>query len=99
GGSGTFSNVTDNHNGTYTATFTGTTAGTNTITATLNGKAVTAKPTVTITAAPDLAQSIVSVSPSSVVAGGTATVTLTAKNASGTQLTTGGATVLFGPGT
>lgn len=50
-GSGTFSAVADNGNGTYTATFTGTTAGSNTITATVGGQAVTsAAPTITVTA-------------------------------------------------
>ena len=99
GGSGTFGAVTDNHNGTYTATFTGTTVGTNTITATINAAAVTTTaPTVTITAAPSLSQSTVAVSPSSVAAGSPATVTLTAKDANGTALTTGGATVAFALG-
>ena len=52
GGQGTFSAVTDNHNGTYTVTFTGTTAGSNTIKATIGGNAVTSTaPTITITAA------------------------------------------------
>ncbi|HEV3440519.1 MAG TPA: invasin domain 3-containing protein [Gemmata sp.] len=40
-GQGTFSLVTDNHNGTYTATFKGTVAGNNTISATLDGQKVT----------------------------------------------------------
>lgn len=48
-GKGTFSTVTDNHNGTYTATFTGTVVGTNTITATLNTHAVTTTaPTISV---------------------------------------------------
>jgi hypothetical protein len=41
----------------------------------------------------------VSVSPTSIANLGTATVTLTAKDANGTALTTGGATVTFGLGT
>jgi N-acetylneuraminic acid mutarotase len=48
-GSGTFSNLTDNQNGTYTATFTATTPGHVTITASLNGQPVASTlPTVTI---------------------------------------------------
>jgi len=41
GGQGTFSLVSDNHNGTYTATFKGTVAGSNTISATLDGQDLT----------------------------------------------------------
>src|SRR4029077_14584345 len=80
---GTFGNVTDNNNGTYTATFTATTPGTNTIIATIGGQTVTgAAPTVTVTpGAVSLAQSIVSIAPPSMPSGGTATVTLTAKDA------------------
>jgi hypothetical protein len=103
GGQGTFGQVTDNNNGTYTATFTATTAGTNTITATIGGQPVTSTaPTITVTAAstttPSLSQSTVAASPASVPVNGTSQVTLTAKDASGTALTTGGATVLFGLG-
>jgi adhesin/invasin len=99
-GQGTFGTVTDNGNGTYTATFTGTTAGTNTITATINGQAVTSTaPTITVTVPADLGQSSVTVAPTSIPNGGTATVTLTARDAGGTQLTTGGLTVTFGLGT
>ena len=48
--SGTFSNLTDNHNGTYTATFTATKVGPITITATLNNLSLTsALPTITVT--------------------------------------------------
>jgi hypothetical protein len=50
--SAVFTNLTDNHNGTYTATFTGTTAlspATYTISATLNGQAIaTPLPTITV---------------------------------------------------
>ena len=99
---GTFSAVTDNGDGTYTATFTGDLAGTNTISATLDGQALTsAAPTITVTVGSvSLAQSTVSVSPASVIAGvaDAATVTLTAKDAGGNQLTTGGLTVAFGLG-
>ena len=48
--SGTFSPVTNNHNGTYTATFTGTTIGSNTIRAAINNQAVTSTaPAITVT--------------------------------------------------
>jgi hypothetical protein len=48
---GTFSGVTDNHNGTYTVTFTGSKTGNDTITATINGKPLTSKaPKITVTA-------------------------------------------------
>jgi cyclophilin family peptidyl-prolyl cis-trans isomerase len=96
GGQGTFGAVTDNHNGTYTATFTGNTAGSNTITAKINGTAVTTTlPTIGVTPSTlDLGQSAVTVTPS-VASGSSTTVTFTAKNAAGTQLTSGGATVVF----
>lgn len=45
-----------------------------------------------------LSQSTVAISPSTVAAGDTATVTLTAKDANGNQLTTGGLSVGFGIG-
>jgi hypothetical protein len=99
---GTFTNLVDHGDGTYTATFTGTTAGNNTITATIGGQPVTSTaPGITVTAAPgpiDPGQSTVTISPASVGINGTATVTLTAKDANGTPLTTGGATVAFGLG-
>jgi hypothetical protein len=48
---GTFSTVTDNHNGTYTVTFTGSKTGSDAITATINGKPLTSKaPKITVTA-------------------------------------------------
>jgi adhesin/invasin len=98
--SGTFSGVTDNGDGTYTATFTGATAGTGTtITATIGGNAVTsALPAITVTpGAVSLAQSTVSISPSSIQSGDTASVTLTAVDAAG-NLETGGLSVVFGLG-
>lgn len=47
---------------------------------------------------PSLSQSTVTVAPASVKVGGTVTVTLTARDAAGNQLTTGGLTVDFGLG-
>ena len=73
-GSGTFSSVTDNGDGTYTATFTGTTAGTNTITATIDGQPVTSTaPTITVATAP-----VVTLNPTNQIADSGNTVTLTA---------------------
>ncbi|HEX3152800.1 MAG TPA: invasin domain 3-containing protein [Gemmataceae bacterium] len=98
-GQGTFGTVTDHANGTYSAIFTGTTAGTNTIKATINGKTLTTTaPTITIVGPADATKSTVSASPSSLIVGGTSTITLTAKDANGNSLTTGGATVLFALG-
>jgi hypothetical protein len=94
---GTFSAVKDNGDGTYTATFTGTTAGTNTITATINGQAVTSTaPTITVVSGGvSTAKSVVTVTPSTIAPGGTATVKLQAKDALGNNLTSGGLTVTF----
>ena len=99
-GQGTFGSVTDNNDGTYTATFTGTTFGTNTITATIDGQALTSTPaSITVTSgSASLANSIVTLAPTSIANGGTSTVTLTAKDAGGNPLTTGGAIVLFSLG-
>ena len=100
---GTISTTTDNNNGTYTATFTSSTAGTaRSIGATIDGAAVTSTlPTVTVTAgAASVAQSVVSVSSSTVASGAApVTVTLTAKDAGGNALTSGGLTVVFTKGT
>jgi adhesin/invasin len=96
---GSFGQVTDNHDGTYTATFTGSTAGSNTVVATIGGQTVTSPhPTMTVTAAAgpvDATKSTVVASPTSITTSQTSTVTLTAKDANGTALTTGGAAVVF----
>ncbi len=78
--SGTFSGVTDNHNGTYTALFTGIIAGTNTINTDIGNQAVTSTaPIITVTPGTfSLANSTVLVSSGSIVSSGTDTVTLTA---------------------
>ena len=100
-GSGTFSAVTDNHNGTYSATFTGTTAGSITITANIGGAMVTSTPpTITVTPGPiSLAQSLVSLDPSSIPVGGSTTVTLQGRDSNGNNEISGGATVTFSIGT
>ena len=97
GGQGTFSAVTDNGNGTYTATFTGTIAGSNTIVAKIDGVSGTSNaPAIKVTAGPvSLANSVLTISASSVQVNGTTTVTLQAKDAAGNDETTGGLTVLF----
>ena len=81
---GTLSAVNDNGNGTYSATLTTTVAGTATVTATLDGSSVTHAATVTASSAPvNGAHSTITSSPSSVVADGTSssTITVTAKDA------------------
>jgi adhesin/invasin len=96
--SGTIGAVTDNHNGTYTAIFTATTAGTaRAISATVNGTAVTtAKPSVTVTpGAVSAGHSTVTISPTTLPPGSTATITFQAKDAAGNNLTIGGSTVTF----
>jgi hypothetical protein len=99
-GRGTFSAVQDNGDGTYTATLTATTAGSNTITATIGGQAVTSTaPSFNVVPGTvSLSQSTVSVTSTTLAAGATATVTLTARDAQGNQETSGGLTVAFGVG-
>ena len=95
---GTISATTDHGNGTYSATFTGLVAGTaTTIHATIGGNPVTsALPTVSVVPGNAVtAQSIVSVSTGTVLSGGTATLTLQAKDSVGNNLTSGGLTVAF----
>jgi hypothetical protein len=102
-GTGTISSVTDNGNGTYTATVTAPTAtGSGVFVATLNsgqvksGNASQTQATVTYVPGPaDSTQSTLTPVSSSITANGTATqvLTVTAKDANGNPLTTGGATV------
>ncbi len=96
---GTISAVNDHGDGSYTATFTGVGSGTAaTVGATLGGIAVSSSlPTVTVTpGAFSLANSIVSASPagSSVVSGSSVSLILSAKDAAGNQITSGGQTGL-----
>ncbi len=99
-GSGSFGTVTDNHDGTYSATFTGINAGQNTVTATIAGQAITsAAPAITVTQGPvSLSHSTLAVSPSTIPVDGTATVTLTAKDAQGNPESAGGLVVAFSVG-
>ena len=97
GGQGTLSAVTDNQNGTYTATFTGKIAGSNTIIATIGGVTVgTTPPSIEVTPGSfSLANSIVSVSLSSVQLGGKSSITLQAEDAFGNDETGGGQSIAF----
>jgi adhesin/invasin len=100
GGQGTFGPTTDHGNGTYTATFTGTADGTNAVVATIGGTAVSTTAAVTVSgAAASAAKSVVTLAPAGVAAGGTTTVTLQAKDATGKPETAGGLTVSFKLGT
>jgi N-acetylneuraminic acid mutarotase len=84
-GSGTFSNLTDNNDGTYTAIFTGTAVGLITVTATLNGQAITSPaPTLIIDAPSQLL--ITGLNPTRVTAGDTVTFTVTVENSAGQKL-------------
>ena len=95
---GVISPTTDMGDGTYTATFTGVLAGTATaIGALVGGSPVTsALPTIdVIPGAVSLARSLVTASATSIPVGGLSTLTLTAKDAAGNQLTDGGLPVAF----
>jgi len=96
-GNGTFGAVTDDGDGTYTAIFTAGTAGGNAITATINGQELTtAEAVVTVTpGAVSLPESTVSTSAAALPVGGTATVTLTARDSEGNQENAGGLIVGF----
>jgi adhesin/invasin len=97
---GTLSAVTDNANGTYTATLTaGTVAGTAVVGGTLNGLAFTQTASVALTAGPPVGgQSTISANPTSIIANGTSTSTITvrARDQFGNAVATGGATVVLG---
>ena len=96
---GAIGTTSDNGDGTYGATFTGALTGTaTTIGATINGAAVTTPlPTIMVVAGNSTtAQSIITVSASTVASGGTVTLTLQARDSAGNNLTAGGLTVVFG---
>jgi adhesin/invasin len=94
---GSLGSVTDNSNGTYTATLTsGITVGTATITGTLNAVAITDTVTVTLTPAPaDPTTSLITAAPTSIVADGvtTSTITVQLKDINSNDLSSGGDTV------
>jgi uncharacterized Zn ribbon protein len=94
---GTMGSVTDNSDGSYTATLTSaTTTGTATITGTVNAAAITDTATVTLTpGAADGTTSLITAAPTSMVADGvtTSTITVQLKDADNNNLTSGGDTV------
>jgi outer membrane murein-binding lipoprotein Lpp len=96
---GTLGSVTDNSNGTYTATFTSaTTTGTATITGTVNAAAITNTETVTlIPGAADGTTSLITAAPTTIVADGveTSTITVQLKDAFSNLLISGGDTVVL----
>ena len=97
-GSATIGAVTDNGDGTYTATVTNTVAESVTISGTLDGAAITDTATVTFTvgtADPTNGNTTLVAAPTSVVADGstTSSVTVTLADASGNLLTASGGTV------
>ena len=97
--SGTIGSVSHLGNGAYSATFTGVNAGTpTTIIATVNGQSLTSPlPTVQVTSnSVSLSNSVLSVSSSSISAGGSSTITLTTRDANNNPLSTGGFSVSFG---
>ena len=85
-GSGTFSNVIDNNDGTYTSTFTATTAGTNTITGNIDGQDLTSTlPTINIFN-PAVQIVLSNQSSTHITAGGTVSFTLTAEDNTNTAV-------------
>ena len=94
----TFGTVADNGNGTYTASVTGLIAGTaSTFSATIGGSSVSSTmPTLTVTpGAISIGTSVVTVGHAVRQAGASTTITLTARDAAGNLLGTGGSTVTF----
>ncbi len=93
---GSLTTVTDNGNGTYSATLSSTSSGPATVTGTLNGSPITDNELVTVNVGTaSAAITTISASPTSIVANGVATSTITvqAKDAQGNNLTTSGSTV------
>lgn len=93
---GALTPVTDNGNGTYTATLTSsTTSGTATISGIVNTQAITDTASVLFVAPPSKATSTITASPTSIVADGasTSTITVQLKDAGGSNIPVGGATV------
>jgi adhesin/invasin len=93
---GSLGSVTDNGNGTYTATLTsGVTSGTATITGTLNAVAITDTEAVTLTGVPDPVTSTITASPTTIIADGasTSTITVQLKDNLSANISAGGSTV------
>ncbi|WP_157825894.1 Ig-like domain-containing protein, partial [Colwellia sp. Bg11-28] len=95
--SGTIAAVTDNNDGTYTAIYTSaTTVGTATITGTLNSIVITDDASISLkNGATDAGQSVISANPTTLVADGTSTSTITVqmKDSNGNNVLIGGDTV------
>ena len=100
GGQGTFGPIIDDGDGIYTATFTGSTLGSNTIKAILNGTTVTTPaPSIVVTPGiPDTSTSVLTLSSSSVKAGGSLTVTLQPKDVANNKVNSNSLQVSFGLG-
>ncbi|MBF0442601.1 MAG: hypothetical protein HQK54_11900, partial [Oligoflexales bacterium] len=97
-GSGSFADVIDNGDGSYTSQFSAILKGEVSINASIGGEAVTSAPS-SLNILPgscSLSKSIVSTSSSSVVAGNYAQITLTANDEAGNRIETGGLAVVFG---
>jgi adhesin/invasin len=97
-GSGTFRNIIDNGNGTYSATFTGTTAGTNSIVAYINGVQIGFSGFASVTVTPgqvSLAASAIQLLQTSLTAGDSITVLFQAKDAAGNIVSAGNLGVGF----
>jgi sugar lactone lactonase YvrE len=99
-GTGSFGNVTDNHDGSYTATFTGTTVGLTssiTITASLFGQAIASNTPIIIVspAVPATQLALTNLTPSSVTTGGPVTFTVTAEDSSGSPAPSYARTIHF----
>ncbi|MFN9068164.1 MAG: beta strand repeat-containing protein, partial [Bdellovibrionales bacterium] len=95
---GSFAPTSDNLDGTYSGVFTGALSGTATdITATIGGAAITSlPPQLTVTPGPaNLSQSLITVSSATITSGASTLVTLTARDANGNNLTSGGLAVVF----
>lgn len=94
---GSFGNVVDHGDGTYTATFTAdTTCGSGTIIAQVNGQPVSSTAIITVTPGPaSLAKSAITLSSAGIAAGRSITVTFIARDAFNNQETSGGLNVVF----
>jgi alpha-tubulin suppressor-like RCC1 family protein/fibronectin type 3 domain-containing protein len=95
GGTGSFGTVTSAGSGVYTSPFTGAVAGSVTLTASVNGIAVTAAPSVTVNPSATIASISFSTQPASTGIAGTALATqpvVTYKDASGNIVTASSAT-------
>ncbi len=98
-GGGTFSDVQDNGDGTYTATLTATTAGSHTIQATIDGQPVPSTVGLTVTPGPvSLTHSTLSFGMSSLTLGGSTSVTLATFDAYGNPEPSGQYSVQFSVG-